>query len=387
MHRPDRERIAGEASAAGSLDLAALPGGSAATAGARRRSWRRALGRSAGVWLALFLVCLGQMALLGLLLRPRGLHPGYLSGVGANATTLLAFLAAAMAVRFLLRLASTRAPGAALRELGEGRRLLDLAWVLVVMVTLIEAYSWTKVMIPALNPRLFDRQLAALDEILFLGHNPNVFLLALLRSAPFGLGHGVEWYYEQFIRTMPAFAAWFLTAPKPAERVGFAAGLIATWLIGVWVYVACPSLGPAYVYSDLWHEVRDAFPLFAAAQAELMANYQNVLRILHGEVLMIRPMLGIAAMPSLHVAIHALYFYWAVKLRSPLRGVLLLSTLAMFVGSIASAWHYAVDSLAALLLAAVGLAIAWRVRRYVERGDGSLAAVGAGSRSSRAAAQ
>jgi len=72
-------------------------------------------------------------------------------------------------------------------------------------------------------------------------------------------------------------------------------------------------------------------------------------------------------MPSLHVAAHAFLFLWALLVGSRLRAVLLAMTILTFLGSIATGWHYAVDSWAGLMLAALALLPAFLLLKVLRR--------------------
>ena len=51
------------------------------------------------------------------------------------------------------------------------------------MALLTVAYSWPKVMVQVLNPRLWDLQLGALDRMLCFGVDPNEFLLTVFEGS------------------------------------------------------------------------------------------------------------------------------------------------------------------------------------------------------------
>jgi membrane-associated phospholipid phosphatase len=68
---------------------------------------------------------------------------------------------------------------------------------------------------------------------------------------------------------------------------------------------------------------------------------------------------GVAALPSLHVGLLALFAIATWRWRM-LAIVLWLLTAVTFVGSLALGWHYAVDGYAGLALAA----LVWLVARY-----------------------
>jgi len=54
-------------------------------------------------------------------------------------------------------------------------------------------YSWIKLSIPILHPRLFDQQLWNLDQAICFGYSPNFFFLTLF-SKPEAL-RAIDWIY------------------------------------------------------------------------------------------------------------------------------------------------------------------------------------------------
>jgi membrane-associated phospholipid phosphatase len=105
-------------------------------------------------------------------------------------------------------------------------------------------------------------------------------------------------------------------------------------------------------------------PRAASAQAALWENYQRVVEGREqGALRELNPTRGIASMPSLHVAIHALILFWMWKRETPLRAFWLIAVLLTFLGSLASGWHYALDGYAGLALAG----LAWWAAQRLER--------------------
>ena len=161
---------------------------------------------------------------------------------------------------------------------------------------------------------------------------------------------------------MLAGTAWFLTDPDRSRRLRFAWGIAGIWSAGLWLYMAMPALGPVFAVAGLSAETGRVFPAAARAQATLLVNYRHVLEVLAnpGAPVLVVPEMGVAAMPSLHVALHAFLAAWAVRTASWLRTPLVIVALLTFLGSVATGWHYAVDSWAGLALAAAVFAVASR---------------------------
>ena len=78
-----------------------------------------------------------------------------------------------------------------------------------------------------------------------------------------------------------------------------------------------------------------------------MTNYQHVLR---NEA--VNVFLGIAAFPSLHVAFEFLVWLWVRRVWRAGAILYAIFTVIIFLGSVVTGWHYLIDSLAGLALAA-----------------------------------
>jgi hypothetical protein len=236
----------------------------------------------------------------------------------------------------------------------------DSGWLLSAHAMLAMTYTWCKLYLPAYGGRLCDSRLAAVDLVLHLGVNPNVFLLTLVAEGPRWMAAAVDAEYAAFATSMLVTTAWFLSDGRRPARLTFATANALLWMAGLVGYVAMPALGPAMAIDGLKAEIASSFPIAAAAQRALHYNYVNVLQMLAnpGKDYLVTPSLGVAAMPSMHVAAHAFLFLWAVILGSTLRTPLLLMAMMTFIGSIATGWHYAVDSWAGILIACAAALLA-----------------------------
>ncbi len=304
------------------------------------------------------------MVLVGLLveaeavalwIRSTGFSAQMLAGAPRYAAVIAGHLAALAALRVLLGALGIPGWRLALREIL--RAPADWLLIPLALTLLASAYTWGKLMIPHLNPGLWDAELALLDRAICLGVDPNEVAFTLFAEGPRWAAAALDRYYAAFVPTMMAGAAWFLS-DRPARRRAFLAGFAVLWSSGLALYLAVPALGPTFAFRDFLTRIPEVFPLAGAAQGALMTNYVRVLELGRGPEVLISPTLGIAAMPSLHVATHFLFFLWALRLGSPLRTVFLVMTLLTLMGSVATEWHYLVDGLAGLGLALLAGALA-----------------------------
>jgi hypothetical protein len=167
-------------------------------------------------------------------------------------------------------------------------------------------------------------------------------------------------YYLWFV----AFAWVMLVVawgPYSARRRRFLTGMALTWTLGSLVAIGFSSAGPVYFsrvtghassFDVLARRLQDYRLLAAGFQQVLWDNYQGRL---HGAIA------GIAAFPSLHVAVPA-YLALATR-RGWWRRAAWVLTLATWFCSILLGWHYLVDGVGGVLVALA----AWSVAALIPR--------------------
>lgn len=285
--------------------------------------------------------------------------PGTLADMRAAAALIVLFVVAALLVR-TAAVAARRGRGRAgryLRAVARPRPLIDLIRLIAVLSLATYGYSWLKVSVPLLNPALWDAALARLDAAIHLGLNMNRFALELL-SLPVLL-RAIDAYYGLFLATVLAAVGWFATGLSTLERTRFASGLVVLWLSSAWLYLAVPALGPCYAFPEDYAAIRRAVPLQTFTQERLLAQYRLVrgLRTSGAEGMVLDPVLGVAAMPSLHVAAQVYVAFFARRRSRPLFHFYAAAAALTFFGSLVTGWHYAVDGYAGFLMGA--LAARW----------------------------
>jgi hypothetical protein len=236
-----------------------------------------------------------------------------------------------------------------LRSIGSAGWLTDTARLIVACALMLHSYSWTKLLVPVLHPRLFDQQLWDLDRTLMFGMSPTIFFLALFRP----LLPLFDWAYGNVFPASILIAfAFFLSSPQRRLRAAFVGGNNAMWIIGAWLYVLVPSLGPAYGFPDVWLEYRSVMANSHMFQVLLMKNYQAVLRMSRGANEPLVLIFGVGAFPSLHVAFQTYVFLWFRRVW--LYGQIVFGIFAFFIllGSMITGWHYLIDGIAGIVLAA-----------------------------------
>ena len=239
------------------------------------------------------------------------------------------------------------------RAIGNAQWLLDTLRLIIGAALVVFTYGWIKLVVPIYHPTLFDQELWNLDQTLFLGIAPTVMFLDLFGNGAFL--RVIDWIYANifFASTLIA-SAYFFSDPRKKIRIGFANGYAALWLIGGWLYMLVPSVGPAYAFKDLWMPHGESLRITQAFQALLMRNYTNVMRAAAGQPHeAITIVFGIGAFPSLHVAFQTFVFLWMRRLWTSGQVLFGIFAVAIFLGSMITGWHYFIDGVAGLVLAYV----------------------------------
>lgn len=263
-------------------------------------------------------------------------------------------VALAVGVGIVLRAAYSWVTGrgpAYLRAL-KGWRWWLLTLRIVFFATLVvHVYGYLKLVIPIFHPRIFDQTFWELDRWLMFGLSPNVFFLHAF-SNPTVLRVIDGTYGLVFRCTLITSIGFFFTFRNDRLRIAYATGMSTMWLVGAWLYLALPALGPCYVFPEIWAPFAEFFPNTLTMQGMLMQNYQLVEEMRRGVMSSnLNIMAGIAAMPSLHVASQLFVALWARRLTRGLGNFLLVTVLLLTLGSVITGWHYLIDALVGGLLA------------------------------------
>ena len=320
-------------------------------------------------WAAVAALLLIQILGWTYYLRTRGIVVHTLSGLPGAILFVGIMVLAALILRFVVHRWRPKAGGP--NFVKSSRQLVfycaELVTVTIVLALMGFACSWPKVMIPVVNSRLWDEALIGIDTALFLGINPNEFFLTVFEGAPHAVNWLLDHHYAWFIFSQGLATAWFLADPRPRRRIAFGSSVILLWILGTYCYLILPTLGPVYVFEGFLPRVNATFPMNAGTQVALLNNYESVKLLMAGEPAHVIPFYGIAAMPSLHVAAHFFLFLWARFVASPLRYPLLAMATLTLIGSVAIGWHYLVDGLAGMVLAAAAFALAVGMYRVLVR--------------------
>ncbi|MCB9853601.1 MAG: phosphatase PAP2 family protein [Phycisphaerales bacterium] len=228
---------------------------------------------------------------------------------------------------------------------------------LAVQLTLLW-FCCLKYVIPWLRPTLFDDLLSSIDTAIHMGVNPSALAVSLSQSFP-TLLHWTDAFYVGYFPILLLFFAYVMIQEKrPHLRDPFVFGYCLFWLLGGLSYFLLPSMGPIYHQPALFESIMPHMPLASQLNHELLVDYRAFVAAPWEH----EPMLyyGIAAMPSLHVGACAMFTCFARRFGRVVFVIMLTLTTLMFVGSLITGWHYAIDGYAGALLGWLSYRIAMR---------------------------
>ena len=267
---------------------------------------------------------------------------------------------------------------------GRGNPRVLLGVVLAVLLTASVAvlHDGFKNLLTLGRYHSWDVQFAAWDRTLHGGRYPHEYLAAIwtrpwllsLATAPY-----VFWF--PVLAGVNVWQAWSSDRPRRAQ---YFTCYVLTWLVlGAMAAHAFASMGPVFYghlvgstpYGPLEQALDAAGGAPAWARATQAAMWEAWVQRDP------RPWLAISAMPSLHVAMAALYTFTVWERFQRVRWVFLAFLLLTLLSSVLLGWHYAIDGYAAVL----GVWVLWRLsgalvrtgsRRRPEPGSGHSSAGG-----------
>lgn len=228
---------------------------------------------------------------------------------------------------------------------------LDLARILIWIGLTVYGYAWLKVFVPLINSRTYDSLLYRIDNFVHFGLNPNRFLIALF-PYPWFLRF-LDNAYSIYHYTVIGGLCWFMVASTRSERYRFVGAYALLWVMGSWLYLVVPSLGPCYTLPGDYVEVKKVMTKCAEFQDLLIRHYFSIRQPKGREITMAIPAFGVAAFPSLHVAGQFFLALWSRRRNRLLFVTFTVLTFITLIASLISGWHYAIDDYAALAMAYV----------------------------------
>jgi PAP2 superfamily len=228
---------------------------------------------------------------------------------------------------------------------------LELLRITVALIITSIFHFLLKSAVYLVNPRTWDTQLFRFDQSLHFGISPSLFFVELFKSPYFY--RAMDLYYAVLygiiVITYPSI---FVAIAEKHFRRTFATAFVLVMILG-WVgYASFPSWGPVFVHPEDFEASLHYMPLTVKIQSQL---YKETFSLVHnpmGKRSIVYG--GIAAFPSLHVAILTLFALVSRTISRTWFRINILFVILMMLGSVVTGYHYLID-------AYVGVVLGWGV--------------------------
>lgn len=203
-------------------------------------------------------------------------------------------------------------------------------------------------LIPWIRPRITDDILIRIDYAIF-GVHPTVWLERLVHPVlTFIMQTAYITYYPMAIVLGAVLAA----KKKEKELDEAIFGIVLCFYLSYLGYILVPAVGPRFALAYMQTKGLDAWPIVTAIQ-----NTLNDLENTKTD-----------AFPSGHtaIALMTLYYAWRYK-EKPLSSILLPVVCCLIFSTVYLRYHYVIDVIAGILLAAATITIAPSVKRMLSR--------------------
>lgn len=233
---------------------------------------------------------------------------------------------------------------------------IDAGRIMVSFSLIQTTHLILKAYIPLINSGNFDPLLWRLDSVLGAGNDPVLMVLKLF-SAP-----SVHRAFDILYSNLYFLALWagvvvFFAFLRGRSRIRFFNSFFVMWQLGLLLYVLLPSWGPVFTRPEFFQETLINMPSTVVVQRQLFFETSS---LVSGQYNVIIRFFGLAAFPSLHVAVFVLYSLWAPKVGKVWLWWNVILIPLTLIGSMLTGYHYLIDGIVGALVAACAWVIGKR---------------------------
>jgi membrane-associated phospholipid phosphatase len=250
------------------------------------------------------------------------------------------------------------------------RYLIGFGVIFLLFPLFTSAFTSFKLTIPMIHAFHWDVAFMRLDFLLHFGHHPWRLFQRLLDYP--SIIRTIDLLYAAWIPILFIFCLWMAWTSRRQLRLQFLLSALLVWILpGSLFATLLSSAGPCF-YSHVVSAIDNPYALLMQKLAEIsktdylwaVFNQAGLWETYRSGTWGL--FTGISAMPSIHLAMAALFACLAFEVRRWFGWVCVAYAAILQIGSIILGWHYAVDGYAGLILAC---AIWLTVKRYVPKPD------------------
>jgi len=223
------------------------------------------------------------------------------------------------------------------------------------------SYCTLKSIIPVVNPLLFDEQFNTMDYFLFLKHSPTALIIKWIPI--FFISFLSFGYKSFFLIKMFAFSSIYCTVKDKRVFYRMVIAFSLTYFIGLGLYFIFPAQGPIYYHPEKFEAIQTAMSETTnyKIQRDLWKIYEQVKQHTPRKFCELTKTSGIrngiAAFPSLHIAVSCVLLYFLFRYSRAIFWLCFFPFWVMVLSTIYFGWHYIVDDIAGFFLAAIVLVL------------------------------
>lgn len=232
---------------------------------------------------------------------------------------------------------------------------IDSLRIITAVVITIIFFCNLKQIIPLVNLDLYDPLFWKLDALIHFNVSPTLLALKLPKDS-WLWAFMDKFYVTFFLKNIILPWVFILQVKSVTLRNQLITSLCLIWILGGLSYFLFPAIGPCYFKPILFEGIN--IPIAKNLQKILFIEYSSVINNMRHST---ATLYGIAAMPSLHIAVSALFTIFSKKLNRMLFILVLIYAILIWIGSIMLGWHYAIDGYVEILVAI----LAYFIARYL----------------------
>ncbi len=203
-----------------------------------------------------------------------------------------------------------------------------------------------KPLVPLYNPRVWDAELLRADALLLAGNDWSAWLSRFHRPV---LDELMNLFYLSLFPMFGVTITFLLYARDVVSMRRLILSMMGITLIGNLWHFLMPSLGDVYVHGTRYRDISTVY-------VRIIQNflyYKQMEIVTSPASFTTAPFIGLAAIPSLHVAQFLVYVLVIRKRSAILFGGYMLLFAGLFFSTLYFGWHYIIDSIAGGAIAVV----------------------------------